>query len=68
MTLIGFVGVILKFTTCAIHDVNFISKTQIGDMSSTDGYRGMMVMESLLRFLLMANVKQDRREQKTDAH
>ena len=60
---IEFVGEILKFAADATHEVNVISEFQVGDGSSTDGDRGVVVMKSLLQNLLKEKVKQDGEEQ-----
>ncbi|KAH3888256.1 hypothetical protein DPMN_012288 [Dreissena polymorpha] len=54
------VGEVLKFTASATHEVNDISKPQVGDGSVTDGDRGVMVLERLLYYLLNKKAKQSR--------
>ncbi|KAH3780591.1 hypothetical protein DPMN_158409 [Dreissena polymorpha] len=50
---------ILKFTAGATHEVNISSESHIGDGSSNDGDRGVVVIKSLLHYL--HKVEQDER-------
>ncbi|KAH3710565.1 hypothetical protein DPMN_070051 [Dreissena polymorpha] len=56
---IEYVGDILKFTAGATDEVNVTSESQVGDGSSTDGDRCVVVMYILLHYLFNDKVKQD---------